>query len=88
MSNQGYGEGELPSADRGPAKQSDIQQNQLANLRDSQARLNAPIHAERHMRVICIGAGASGVCFAYKLQRSLTNLSPTVYEKNPGVSGT
>jgi cation diffusion facilitator CzcD-associated flavoprotein CzcO len=51
-------------------------------------RLNGPIHAERHMKIICIGAGASGLCFAYKLQRSFNNFDLTVYEKNKEVSGT
>ena len=36
------------------------------------------IHHERPMRIICIGAGASGLCFAYKLQRSFRNFSLTV----------
>ncbi|KAH0845713.1 putative sterigmatocystin biosynthesis monooxygenase stcW [Fonsecaea pedrosoi] len=47
-----------------------------------------PIHSERHMRIVCIGFGASGLCFAYKLQRSFSNFSLTVFEKNPEVSGT
>lgn len=46
------------------------------------------IHHERHVKVICIGAGASGLCLAYKLQRSFSNYSLTIYEKNPDVSGT
>ena len=36
------------------------------------------IHHERPMRIICIGAGASGLCFAYKIQRSFQNFSFTV----------
>lgn len=36
------------------------------------------IHNERHVKVICVGAGASGLCLAYKLQRSFTNYSLTV----------
>ena len=48
----------------------------------------AAVHTERHMRIICIGAGPSGLCFAYKLQRSFTNFSLAVYEKNAEVSGT
>ncbi len=36
------------------------------------------IHHERQIRIICIGAGASGLCFAYKLQRSFRNFSLTV----------
>ncbi|KAF8645072.1 hypothetical protein AX16_008130 [Volvariella volvacea WC 439] len=51
-------------------------------------RWTRPIQAERKLRVICIGAGASGLQFAYKLQRSFTNIDLTVYEKNKGVAGT
>ncbi|KAL3477268.1 hypothetical protein BJX99DRAFT_246243 [Aspergillus californicus] len=47
-----------------------------------------PIHAERHVRIICIGAGASGLLFAYKLQRNFTNFSLVIYEKNPEIAGT
>ena len=36
------------------------------------------IHSERFLRVICIGAGPSGLCFAYKLQRSFRKFSLTV----------
>ncbi|KAL4758045.1 flavin-containing monooxygenase [Aspergillus foveolatus] len=49
---------------------------------------NQPIHQERHVRIICIGAGASGLLFAYKLQRSFSNFSLVIYEKNPEVAGT
>ena len=38
----------------------------------------AAIHSERHIRIICIGAGASGLCLAYKLQRSFQNFTLTV----------
>ena len=51
-------------------------------------RLEGPIHAERHVNIICIGAGASGLLMAYKLQRHFRNYSLTVFEKNPEVSGT
>ncbi|KAF7507823.1 hypothetical protein GJ744_010124 [Endocarpon pusillum] len=46
------------------------------------------IFNERHVKIICIGAGASGLCFAYKLQRSFRNYSLTIYEKNPEIGGT
>lgn len=49
---------------------------------------NQPIHHERHVRIICIGAGASGLLFAYKLQRSFSNFSLVIYEKNPEIAGT
>ncbi|KAF4611042.1 hypothetical protein D9613_007088 [Agrocybe pediades] len=50
--------------------------------------LQKPIHSERHVKVICIGAGASGLLLAYKLQRSFENFSLVLYEKNKDISGT
>ncbi|KAL4876539.1 hypothetical protein BJY04DRAFT_231557 [Aspergillus karnatakaensis] len=49
---------------------------------------NNPIHTERPIKIICIGAGASGLLFAYKLQRSFTNFNVTIYEKNADIAGT
>ncbi|PWY77304.1 monooxygenase [Aspergillus sclerotioniger CBS 115572] len=46
------------------------------------------IHNERHVKVISVGAGASGLCLAYKLQRSFQNWDLTIYEKNPEIAGT
>ena len=45
------------------------------------------IHYPRHMRVICIGAGLAGLCFAYKLQRSFEDYDLLIYEKNRGIAG-
>ncbi|KAI0121194.1 hypothetical protein BJ170DRAFT_149643 [Xylariales sp. AK1849] len=56
--------------------------------RDAARRLEGPIHAERHIRVICVGAGASGLLMGYKLQKHFNNFSLTIYEKNPAVAGT
>jgi cation diffusion facilitator CzcD-associated flavoprotein CzcO len=50
--------------------------------------LTQPIHTERHIRIICIGAGTSGLLFAYKLQCSFKNFSLVIYEKNPQIAGT
>jgi cation diffusion facilitator CzcD-associated flavoprotein CzcO len=36
------------------------------------------IHNERRIKIICVGAGASGLCLAYKLQRSFQKFSLTV----------
>ena len=47
-----------------------------------------PLFAERRIRIICIGAGASGLCLAYKLERSFRNFELIIYEKNPEISGT
>ncbi|KAG8157087.1 hypothetical protein KVR01_013077 [Diaporthe batatas] len=49
---------------------------------------NKPLHANRHMRVITVGAGASGIYMAWKLKYSFTDFTLNVYEKNPEVSGT
>ncbi|KAI0512941.1 hypothetical protein F5B22DRAFT_280782 [Xylaria bambusicola] len=55
---------------------------------DASKRLEGPIHAEKDMRIVIIGAGASGLLLAYKLQKDFQNISFTVYEKNPAVAGT
>jgi cation diffusion facilitator CzcD-associated flavoprotein CzcO len=57
-------------------------------ISDAKRRLDGPIHAESHVKIICVGAGASGLLLAYKLQRHFSNYTLTVYEKNPKVSGT
>lgn len=46
-----------------------------------------PIYYPRHMRIICIGAGFAGLCFAYKLQRSFDNYDMVIYEKNQAIAG-
>ncbi|GME64939.1 hypothetical protein AJ79_09812 [Neofusicoccum parvum] len=43
---------------------------------------------QRTLSVAVIGAGASGLLLAYKLQRHFSALDLTVYERNPAVSGT
>ncbi|KAG7126384.1 putative sterigmatocystin biosynthesis monooxygenase stcW like protein [Verticillium longisporum] len=59
-----------------------------AGDRDASRRLDGPIHSEKHIRVICVGAGASGLLVAYKMQKHFQNFSLAVYEKNEAVSGT
>ncbi|KAF8809499.1 FAD/NAD(P)-binding domain-containing protein [Phlegmacium glaucopus] len=55
---------------------------------DSHPRLQKPLHEERPLKVICIGAGASGLLLAYKLQRSFEQFELVLYEKNDAISGT
>lgn len=50
-------------------------------------RNERPIHDERRVRIVCIGAGLSGLCLAYKLQRSFQNFDLTLYEKNESIGG-
>uniref|UniRef100_A0A8H7Y6L6 Uncharacterized protein n=1 Tax=Psilocybe cubensis TaxID=181762 RepID=A0A8H7Y6L6_PSICU len=51
-------------------------------------RTTMPIHHQRHLKVICIGAGASGLLMAYKMQRNFENYELMCYEKNDDISGT
>lgn len=47
-----------------------------------------PVGTIRPMRIICIGAGASGVNLAYQVQSSLQKTDLVLYEKSPAVGGT
>ncbi|KIW94074.1 uncharacterized protein Z519_05390 [Cladophialophora bantiana CBS 173.52] len=40
------------------------------------------------LKVICIGAGATGLEVAYKLQKHLRNVDFQIYEKNEALGGT
>ena len=42
----------------------------------------------KHVRVICIGAGASGINMAYQTKKHLKNVELIVYEKNQDIGGT
>ncbi|CAI6335336.1 unnamed protein product [Periconia digitata] len=46
------------------------------------------IYAEGSVKVICIGAGASGLLMAYKLNKHCSNFNLTIYEKNDDLAGT
>lgn len=47
-----------------------------------------PIFTKRHVRVVCVGAGATGIQLAYKTERLLENVTLQIYEKNEDVGGT
>jgi hypothetical protein len=48
----------------------------------AQYRVSNQIHSDpRKIRVICIGAGFSGLCLAYKMKQSMTNYELVCYEK-------
>jgi ribulose 1,5-bisphosphate synthetase/thiazole synthase len=42
----------------------------------------------RPMRVVCIGAGASGLDIAYKVDKHLKSFALQIYDKNPVLGGT
>jgi hypothetical protein len=47
-----------------------------------------PLGWIRPIRIICLGAGASGVNLAYQVQQRLKKTELVVYEKNPAIGGT
>jgi len=46
------------------------------------------IHRRRKMRLICVGAGISGIAAAYKYMQRLQDVEFVIYEKNDDVGGT
>ena len=49
---------------------------------------DSPVENFRPIRVICIGAGYSGIYLAIRIPERLRNVNLTVYEKNADVGGT
>ncbi|KAN0107798.1 FAD/NAD(P)-binding domain containing protein [Hyaloscypha variabilis] len=47
-----------------------------------------PLFAKRHIRLVCVGAGATGLEVAYKAERFLQDVEIQIYEKNNDVGGT
>ena len=47
-----------------------------------------PIGEPRRLRIITIGAGASGLNMARQLELHMKNVEHIIYEKNSGVGGT
>ena len=47
-----------------------------------------PLHAKRPIRMVCVGAGATGLQLAYKAERLLEKVDLQIYEKNADVGGT
>lgn len=50
--------------------------------------LEQPYGTMRPMRVVFIGAGASGICFSKFAEESLSNTTVQIYEKNADIGGT
>ncbi|KAJ6143406.1 monooxygenase [Penicillium samsonianum] len=47
-----------------------------------------PLFEKRRLRVVCVGAGASGLQLAHKAERLLENVDLQIYEKNSDIGGT
>lgn len=50
--------------------------------------LDEHVGSRRKLRVVHIGAGASGICFSKFLQDKLENVDLQIYDKNADVGGT
>jgi hypothetical protein len=50
--------------------------------------LGQPLGQRPEWKIICVGAGASGLYLAYSCERKMQNYNLTIYEKNPDVGGT
>lgn len=75
-----------------PASVRRTQQVQMANdpkPNGSKPELLQQWHSQpMPIRIIHVGAGATGLCTAYKMERQLSNYELVCYEKNSGIGGT
>lgn len=55
---------------------------------DAYTVLEEPLGTTRHLRIITIGAGISGINMIRTLRKTMTDYEHVVYEKNPEVGGT
>ena len=47
-----------------------------------------PLGQPRHIRVVCIGAGASGLNLAHQVEKHMQNVDFCIYEKDEELGGT
>lgn len=59
-----------------------------ADPADEYEILEQPMGTPRQLRVITIGAGASGLNLAYQIERHMEHIEHIIYEKNAEVGGT
>lgn len=65
-----------------------IAENPVAGNNVSYKVSEQPLGTIKPVRIITIGAGASGINMAYQAMRHLKNVEHIVYEKNEDVGGT
>lgn len=58
------------------------------HTKSSYSVTDEPIGTIRPVRIITIGAGASGINMAYQAKKHLKNTELVIYEKNPEIGGT
>ncbi|ORY62182.1 uncharacterized protein BCR38DRAFT_234267 [Pseudomassariella vexata] len=60
----------------------------MASANASYSVLEKPLGSAKHIRIVGIGAGASGINMVRTLRNNLTNYEHVIYEKNDNVGGT
>ncbi|ERS95329.1 hypothetical protein HMPREF1624_08207 [Sporothrix schenckii ATCC 58251] len=74
--------GEIPASDA-------VHENKWYNQDFDGYRITEEVlHTKRHLRIVCVGAGAAGLQLAYKAERALSNIDLQIYEKNDDIGGT
>lgn len=74
--------GEIPASDA-------VHENSWYNQDFDGYRVTEEVlYTKRHLRIVCVGAGAAGLQIAYKAERALSNIDLQIYEKNADIGGT
>lgn len=55
---------------------------------DTRPLYDRPIDANRKIKVVCLGAGYSGILSAIRFPQRIPNLELVIYEKNADIGGT
>ncbi|CAI6016935.1 unnamed protein product [Clonostachys chloroleuca] len=72
-----------------PPAADDVHENTWYNQDFDGYRISeSPLFTKRRLRVVCVGAGASGIQIAYKAEHALENIDLQIYEKNGDIGGT
>jgi ribulose 1,5-bisphosphate synthetase/thiazole synthase len=66
----------------------DIRKNGVSNGHLSGSLVDQWHSKPRNIRIIHVGAGATGLCAAFKMERQLDNYELVCYEKNNEIGGT
>jgi ribulose 1,5-bisphosphate synthetase/thiazole synthase len=57
--------------------------------RQSRYRVLEQLHSQRvKWKIICVGAGASGLSLAYSCEKRMKDYELTIYERNANIGGT
>lgn len=57
-------------------------------MREEYKITDQPNGRRDHIKAVCIGAGATGLYLAYRMEQRMKNFDLTIYEKNDDIGGT